>query len=205
MKILRAAVLGLVFSTAAVHAGQLVRDPSFELGTGNPYWGCSERWQGKFYNTCGGLTGPIIQTSTGWPTHSGSYYASLRSGFYPLGGYPSFYAINSTQLWQTVNIPSTVTTATLSFWIRTVNEEAYGLPNPDVLQLDLYDSVSGIRLVTLGRWDGWFSPFTWTKVSIPGIAYWKGSTVRIHFTTFPNTNEDDGQWYIDDVTLDTTP
>lgn len=205
MKILRTMVLGILFQGIAAQAGQLVRDPSFELGPSNPYWGCSERWQGKFHNGCVGVTQGIITQFHAFPVHTGSWYASLRAAYYPLGGYPPSYAINSTQVWQTVNIPSTVTKATLNFWIHSVNEEAPGLPNPDVVQLDLYDSVSGLRLVTLGRWDTWFSPWTWTKVTIPGLEYWKGSTVRIHFTTIPNTNEDDGHWYIDDVTLDTTP
>jgi hypothetical protein len=198
--------LALIFvallGAASARAGQLVQDPSFELGPSNPYWSCSQYYWCNTYNTCGSNNHnaiPIISTAQ---PRTGAYGAHLETDYDT--SVPCRYLRN--QVSQTFTIPSNVTSATLNFWVAAANSEAPGLPNPDKLYVELYDAISGVKYATLAVLNGWSTPaFQYSSFTVLGLAQWKGAQVRVLFRTAPNTNEDPEWWYLDDVTVNTTP
>lgn len=191
----------MVLASPRAEAAQLITNGNFESGYTN--WTCKEKhpYISGVYTGCDGIMSPIIG-APGFPTAiSGSNFAQLLAGYYS----DSPYKV----LWQTlqvnVAIPSNANTATLSFWISGSASEAPGTPNPDKIYVELWNGAGTTLLSTLAVYNGWVTAYgAWTQVTIPGLAAWKGTTVKVFFRTQTNTNEDDSWWSIDDVFINTT-
>jgi hypothetical protein len=198
LSLIMAAFLGAV----SAHAGQVLQDTSFEAGPNNPNWSCSQYWWCNTYNSCGVNNGnsiPIIDTNL---PRTGSYAAYLETDYDT--AIACRYLRN--QVSQVFTIPSNVTSASLTFWAAAVHGEAQGLSNPDKLYVELYDVISGVKYATLAVLDGWSTPaFQYSSFTVLGLEYWKGVQLRLVFRTSPNTNQDPEWWFLDDVTVNTTP
>jgi hypothetical protein len=196
---------GLLVALVALWSGpadaaQLISNGNFESGYTN--WTCKEKhpYLSGVHTGCNGIMNPMIY-APGFPTPiSGSSLGQMVCGYYSDAPYKV--------LWQTmqvnVAIPANVTTATLSFWISGSASEAPGTPNPDKIYVELWNGAGTTLLQTLAVYNGWVTAYgAWTQVTVPGLAAWKGTTVKIHFRTQPNMNEDDTWWSIDDVFVNT--
>lgn len=193
-------VTALTVGSSEASAAQLVTNGNYESGyTG---WTCREKHPaiGGVHTGCGGVAGPMIG-NFGFPTAvSGSNIGLLMCGYYS----DTYYKV----LWQTmqtdVAIPSNITTATLTFWISGSASEAPGTPNPDKIYVELWNQAGTTKLATFAIFDGWVTAFgAWQQITIPGLAAWKGQTVKVFFRTQPNMNEDDSWWALDDVYVTT--
>lgn len=188
------ATLLVLLCGARASAAQLIQDPSFDLGPSNPYWKCSHTWMGTTKNVCTSGADNVIEGGRGhlmaeWMTEV-----------------PLAYRNHVHRLHQTFTIPSNVTSATLNFWLSASATEAPGHPAPDRMYVELYDMSNGAKLATFAAFDGWATqPFQWTYVSFPGLQAWKGKNVQLLFRAVSNTNEDPTWWFVDDVTVYTTP
>ena len=188
------AILLVLLGGARASAGQLIQDPSFDLGPSNPYWQCSHTWMGSTKFTCTSGADNVIENGQGhlmaeWMTEV-----------------PLAYRNHVHRLYQNFYIPPNVTSATLGFWLSSSAWEAPGLPNPDKMYVELYDLSTGSKLATFAIYDSWATqPFQWAYVSFPGLQAWKGKNVQLMFRAVANTNEDPSWWFVDDVTVNTTP
>ncbi|HET7820720.1 MAG TPA: M4 family metallopeptidase [Ornithinibacter sp.] len=113
-----------------------------------------------------GTAGPITN-NTGRPARTGSWKAWLGGN-----GTTSTETIN-----QSVAIPSTVTSATLSFWLRTDTAET-GSTVYDTMRAQVVD---GSTVTTLATYSNVGTNATYTQKSFNLTAY-KGRTVTIRFT-----------------------
>ena len=130
--------------------GNLLANPGFESGAAS--------WTGN--------TG-VITTNTGRPARTGSYKAWLGGN-----GTTSTETIN-----QQVSIPAGVTTATLSYWIRTDTAES-GSTAYDTMRVQV---VSGTTASTLRTFSNVGTNATYTQYS-HNLASYAGRTVTIRFT-----------------------
>jgi hypothetical protein len=152
---------------------QLILNGGFESGTSS--WTAS--------------SGVITNDSTE-AAHAGTYKAWLD-------GYGSTHVDT---LYQTVAIPSTVTSANLSFWLRVESDETTTTTAYDTLKVQVRNS-SGAVLGTLATYSNLNKGTTFVQKSFDLSAY-KGQTVRIYF------EGDEGSsvitsFIIDDVSLTT--
>ena len=151
--------------------GNLLANPGFESGAAS--------WTGS--------TG-VITTNTGRPARTGSYKAWLGGN-----GTTSTETIN-----QQVTIPAGVTTATLSYWIRTDTAES-GSTVYDTMRVQV---VSGTTASTLRTFSNVGTNATYTQYS-HNLASYAGRTVTIRFTM----NEDSTlqtSFVLDDTALTTS-
>lgn len=130
---------------------QLLGNPGFETGTATP-WTAS--------------TG-IISNSTSEAAHSGTWKAWMD-------GYGSAH---TDTLGQTVTIPSTATTATLSFWLHIDTAET-GTTAYDTVKVQLRNT-SGTVLTTLATYSNVNAATGYTQKSFSVLAY-KGQTVQVY-------------------------
>lgn len=132
-------------------------------------------------------TGVYLPFVTSARHHEGTYSAQLgaSSGPEPNG---------NSSLYQTVTIPSTATSATLTFW--------YWGATADILANDWQEAQvqnsSGTKLAQIVK--VCTNAKTWTFVSYNLIAY-KGQTIRIYFNTHQNGNNNLTYMYVDDVNV----
>jgi subtilisin family serine protease len=138
-------------STPPPPSGNLFGNPGFE--SGNTVWAAS--------------TG-VIDSSTGRPARSGSWKAWLN-------GYGSSH---TDTLSQSVTIPSTATSATLSFWIRIDSAETTSSIAYDTLRVQVVDGGSTATLATYSNLNE-NSTYTQKSFSLTG---YKGKTVTVRFT-----------------------
>ena len=132
-------------------SGNLLGNPGFE--SGNTVWAAS--------------TG-VIDSSTGRPARSGSWKAWLN-------GYGTSH---TDTLSQSVTIPSTATSATLSFWLRIDSAETTTSTAYDTLRVQVVD---GGTTSTLATYSNLNENTTYTQKSFSLTAY-KGKTVTVRFT-----------------------
>ena len=144
--------ISLTISSAA--AQQLLGNPGFENGTNTAPWT---------------LTPAVINNSASEPPHSGAWDAWLD-------GYGTTHTDSATQ---TVTIPSTATTATLSFWLHIDTAETTTTTAFDTLQVQVLNS-SGTVLATLGTFSNLNHAAGYQQHSFSVIQF-KGQTVRIRF------------------------
>src|SRR5579864_3967738 len=144
--------ISLSISSAA--AQQLIGNPGFENGTNTAPWT---------------LTAGVINNSSAEPPHSGSWDAWLD-------GYGTTHTDTATQ---TVTIPSTATTASLSFWLHIDTAETTTTTAFDTLQVQVLNS-SNTVLATLGTFSNLNHATGYQQHSFSVIQF-KGQTVKIRF------------------------
>src|SRR5215468_8970458 len=133
---------------------QLLGNPGFENGTNTAPWT---------------LTAGVINNSTAEPPHSGAWDAWLD-------GYGTTHTDSATQ---TVTIPSTATTATLSFWLHIDTAETTTTTAFDTLQVQVLNT-SNTVLATLGTFSNLNAAAGYQQHSFSVINF-KGQTIKIRF------------------------
>lgn len=163
--------ISLTISSAA--ATQLIGNPGFENGTNTAPWT---------------LTAGVINNSSSEPPHSGAWDAWLD-------GYGTTHTDTATQ---TVTIPSTITTATLSFWLHIDTAETTTTTAFDTLQVQVLNT-SGTVLATLGTFSNLNHATGYQQHSFSMINF-KGQTVQIRFLGMEDSSLQTS-FVIDDVNL----
>ena len=130
---------------------QLLLNPGFESG--------ATAWTAS--------SGVITAGTTGEPTHSGANEAWLD-------GYGSAH---TDTLYQTVAIPSTITTATLSFWLH-INTAETGTTAYDTLKVQIRNS-GGTVLATLATYSNVNAAAGYSQKSF-NVAAYKGQTIQVY-------------------------
>jgi beta-lactamase superfamily II metal-dependent hydrolase len=131
---------------------QLLGNPGFETGTASP-WVAS--------------TG-IIDNSTSEAAHTGSWKAWLDG----------YGATHTDTLYQQVTIPSTATSATLTFWLHTDTAETTTTTAYDTLKLQIRNS-SGTVLATLATYSNLNKNTGYAQKSFSLTSY-KGQTIQVY-------------------------
>jgi hypothetical protein len=137
---------------------QLLGNPGFETGTASPWT----------------ATAGIIDNSASEASHSGSWKAWLD-------GYGSSH---TDSLLQTVTIPSTATSATLSFWLHIDTAES-GTTAYDTLKVQIRNT-SGTVLATLATYSNANAAAGYTQKSFNVLTY-KGQTVQVYLVGVEDT------------------
>lgn len=137
---------------------QLLGNPGFETGTASPWV----------------ATAGIIDSSTGEAAHSGSWKAWLD-------GYGSTH---TDSLYQQVAIPSTATSATLTFWLHIDTAET-GTTVYDTLKVQVRNS-SGTVLATLATYSNVNAATGFSQKSFSLLSY-KGQTVQVYLVGAEDT------------------
>jgi hypothetical protein len=163
--------ISLTISSAA--AQQLLGNPGFENGTNTAPWT---------------LTPAVINNSSSEPPHSGSWDAWLD-------GYGRTHTDTATQ---TVTIPSTVTTATLSFWLHIDTAETTTTAMNDTLQVQVLNT-SGTVLAVLGTFSNLNHATGYQQHSFSMNSF-IGQTVQIRFSGHENSSRQTS-FVIDDTAL----
>jgi hypothetical protein len=148
-----------------------IQNPGFETGT-------LSSW------TAGGVKVPSITTVQ---KHSGSYSVLLgaSSGPEPRG---------DSYLYQNITIPSSATTATLTFWYwpATVDRIVYDWQEAQV------QSTSGVMLAQIMK--SCSNAKTWTQVTY-NLLPWRGQTIRLYFNNHDDGYGDLTYMYLDDINV----
>jgi subtilisin family serine protease len=114
-------------------------------------------------------TAGVITNSTGQTPRSGSFYAWLD-------GYGTTH---TDSLFQTITIPSSATTVTLSFWLKITTAETTTTTPFDTLQVQVRNT-SNTVLSTLGTFSN-LNKSTGYVLRTFDVTAFKGQTVRIYF------------------------
>ncbi len=149
------ATVALTVNGSGGGSQQLLGNPGFENGTTSTPWVAT--------------TG-VIDSSTGEAAHAGSWKAWLD-------GYGSTH---TDTLYQQVTIPSTVTTATLTFWVHIDSAETTTSTAYDTLTVQLRNS-SNTVLTTLATYSNLNKATGYAQKSFNVSAY-KGQTIRVYLT-----------------------
>src|SRR5579859_6827244 len=163
--------VSLTISSGA--AQQLIGNPGFENGTNTAPWV---------------LTAGVINNSSQEPPHSGAWDAWLD-------GYGTTHTDTATQ---TVTIPSSITTATLSFWLHIDTAETTTTAMFDTLRIQVLNS-SNTVLATLGVFSNLNHAAGYQQHSF-SMANFKGQTVKIRFLGMEDSSLQTS-FVIDDVAL----
>jgi len=134
------------------------------------------------------LTAGVLNTSASEPPHSGAKDAWLD-------GYGTTHTDTADQ---TVTIPSTATTATLTFWLHIDTAETTTTTAFDTLKVQVLNS-SNTVLATLGTFSNLNKAAGYSKKSFSVISF-KGQTVKIRFIGTEDTSLQTS-FVIDDVAL----
>ncbi|HZP65646.1 MAG TPA: hypothetical protein VFB32_05000 [Rudaea sp.] len=162
----------LSLTVNAATATELVTNGGFESG--------STGWTAT--------SGVITASGSGETAHTGSYLAWLDG-----------YGTTTTDtLSQTVTIPSTITTATFSFWLHIDTAETTTTTAHDTLTVQLQSS-SGTVLTTLATYSNLNKNTGYAQKTFDVSAY-KGQTVKLYFKGVENSSLQTS-FVIDDVSL----
>jgi kumamolisin len=153
---------------------QLIGNPGFENGSANP-----APWT---------TTAGVIDNSTGEAAHAGSWKAWMD-------GYGTTH---TDTVRQTVSIPSTVTTATLTFWLHIDTAETTTTTQFDKLTVQVRNS-AGTVLSTLATYSNLNKATGYSQKSF-NLASFKGQTVQIFFTASEDSSLQTS-FVVDDVNL----
>jgi hypothetical protein len=149
------------------------------------------------------LNGGFESGASYWTATSGvidkSSSPAARTGLYKawLNGYGSSY---TDTLYQTVSIPSTVTNATLSFWLRVTSDETTTTTAYDTLKVQVRNS-SNTVLATLATYSNLNKGSSYVQRTFDVTAY-KGQTIRVYFLGVEGSQVATS-FLIDDVSLST--
>jgi hypothetical protein len=152
---------------------QLIGNPGFENGTNTAPWT---------------LTAGVINNSSAEPPHSGSWDAWLD-------GYGTTHTDTATQ---TVTIPSTVTTATLSFWLHIDTAETTTTTAFDKFQVQVLNT-SGTVLAVLGQFSNLNHAAGYQQHSFSMNSF-IGQTVQVRFIGSEDSSLQTS-FVVDDVAL----
>jgi hypothetical protein len=130
----------------------------------------------------------VITSDSGQAAHAGSYKAWLD-------GYGSAH---TDTLYQTVTIPSSATSATLSFWLKVDSSETTTTTAYDTLKVQVRSSANAV-LATLATYSNLNKGSTYVQKSFDLSAY-KGQTVRIYFEGVEGSTVSTA-FIVDDVSL----
>lgn len=132
-----------------------------------------------------------ITTSTTYAPRTGSWYAWL-------GGWSSTH---TDTMYQTVTIPSTATTATLTFYLRVTTAETTTTTAYDTLKVQVRNTSNSVlqQLVTLSNLS---ASCCYAQKSFDVSAY-RGQTVRIYFEAY-NDASLQTSFLVDDTALNVT-
>lgn len=134
-------------------------------------------------------TAGVIDSSTGRPARTGAWKAWLNG----------YGATHTDSIYQNVTIPSTATTATLSFWVRIDTAETTTTVAYDKLAVQVSTN-AGSTYTTLATYSNLNANASYVQKSFNMIAY-KGLTVRVRL----NGTEDASlqtSFVVDDTALD---
>ncbi len=134
------------------------------------------------------LTPAVLNNSSSEPAHTGVWDAWLD-------GYGRTHTDSATQ---TVNIPATAVTATLSFWLHIDTAETTTTVANDTLQVQVLNS-SGTVLATLGSFSNLNKAAGYVQHSFSVLSF-KGQTVQIRFLGQEN-NSRQTSFVLDDIAL----
>jgi hypothetical protein len=132
----------------------------------------------------------VITSDASQAAHAGSWKAWLNG----------YGAAHTDTAYQTVAIPSTVTSATLKFWLKVVSAETTTTNAYDTLKVQVR-STSGAVLGTLATYSNLNKGTTYVERSFDLSAY-KGQSVRVYFEGIEGSTVATS-FVIDDVTLTT--
>jgi hypothetical protein len=150
---------------------QLLTNPGFESGSAG--WSASSG---------------VITNSSAEPAHSGSWKAWLD-------GYGTTH---TDTLYQQVSIPSTITTATLSFWLHIDTAETTTTTAYDTLKVQIRSS-SGSVLTTLATYSNLNAAPGYSQKTFDISAY-KGQTIRVYLLGSEDFTKQTS-FVVDDFTL----
>src|SRR5438270_5406656 len=153
---------------------QLLGNPGFENGSTN-----TAPWT---------TTSGVVDSSTGQAAHSGTWKAWLC-------GYGTTHSDN---IVQTVTVPSTATTATLSFWLHIDTAETTTTTAFDTLQVQVRNS-SGAVLATLATYSNLSKNTGYAQKSFDLSAY-KGQTIQVYLVGSEDTSAQTS-FVVDDFAL----
>jgi hypothetical protein len=162
--------VSLTISSAS--AQNLIVNGGFETGTATPWT----------------LTAGVLNNSTAEPAHTGAWDAWLD-------GYGVRHTDTATQ---TVTIASTVTTATLTFWLHIDTAETTTTTAFDTLTVQVLNS-SNTVLATLGTFSNLNKAAGYQTHSFD-VSSFKGQTIKIRFTGTEDSSLQTS-FVIDDVSL----
>ncbi len=132
----------------------------------------------------------MITTDASQPARTGSWKAWMNG----------YGAVHTDSVWQQVAIPSTVTSATLKFWLKVSSAETTTTNAYDTLKVQVRSS-TGAVLATLATYSNLNKGTVFLEKSFDMLAY-KGQTVRIFFEGIEGSTVATS-FVIDDVTLTT--
>ena len=159
--------IGLITALSGVATGggggttQLLKNPGFENGTAVAPWV---------------LTSGVINNSSGEPAHGGAWDAWLN-------GYGSAHTDSA---YQQVAIASTVTKATLTFWLHIDTRETSNTLKNDTLKVQIRNS-AGTVLTTLATYSNLDKASGYTQKTFDLSAY-KGQTIQIYLVGIENSS-----------------
>jgi hypothetical protein len=145
--------ISLTISSSAT-AQNLIVNGGFETGAATPWT----------------LTAGVLNNSTAEPAHTGAWDAWLD-------GYGTTHTDTATQ---TVSIPSTITTATLVFWLHIDTAETTTTTAFDKLTVQVLNSSNAV-LATLGTFSNLNHAAGYQQHSFD-VSSFKGQTIKIRFT-----------------------
>jgi hypothetical protein len=158
--------------TSGGTAQQLLKNPGFE--SGNVSWTAS--------------SGVITTATTGEPAHGGSWEAYLDG----------YGAVHTDTLYQQVAIPSTIATATLTFWLHVDTAETTTTTAYDTLKVQIQNS-SGTVLATLATYSNLDAKAGYAQKSFDLSSY-RGQTVRVYLVGVEDYR-DQTSFVVDDFAL----
>jgi hypothetical protein len=163
--------VSLTISSSAT-SSNLIVNGGFETGAASPWT----------------LTAGVLNNSTAEPAHTGAWDAWLD-------GYGTTHTDSATQ---TVTIASTVTTATLTFWLHIDTAETTTTTAFDKLTIQVLNS-SNTVLATLGTFSNLNKAAGYQQHSFD-VSSFKGQTIKIKFTGTEDTSLQTS-FVLDDIAL----
>ncbi len=154
--------VGLTVTASGGGAQQLFGNPGFENGSASP-----APWT---------VTAGVVDSSTAEPAHSGTWKAWLD-------GYGTSHTDSA---YQQVTIPSTATSATLTFWLHIDTAETTTTTAFDTLKVQVLNS-SGTVLATLATYSNLNKATGYTQRTLNLNAY-IGQTIRVKFLGVEDTS-----------------
>ena len=142
------------FAVTGCAASQLLGNPGFETGSAVPWV----------------ATAGVIDSSTSEPAHSGSWKAWMD-------GYGTTH---TDTLYQDVTIPSTATSATLTFWLHFDTAETTTTTQYDKLTVQIRNTANTV-LSTLATYSNLNKATGYSQKSF-NVTSFKGQTIRVYFT-----------------------
>ncbi len=182
-------------ATATDAAGNLGRSTPVVFSvnnTGTPPAGAQLVQNGGFEAgaTAWSASSGVITNNATYPAHGGTWMARLNGQG----------AARTDTLYQQLTIPSTVSKASLSFWLRIASSETTTTNAYDTLKVQVRSS-TGTLLATLATYSNLNKGSSYVQRSFDLSAY-KGQTVRVHFEGKEGTTLATA-FVVDDVLLTT--